>query len=144
MLLLLFVCFLPKLKAFLFGIEMLWYFQVNSKRTLPYIYMYPFSLNPLPSRLPHNIEQSSLCYAVSPCQLSILLLFLNVYLLFIWLHQILVTACGIFSCGTWDLVPWPGIEYGPPEWTVQSLSHWTIKKVPWLSILNIAVCTYQS
>ena len=27
---------------------------------------------PLPSRLPHNTEQSSLCYAVVPCQLSIL------------------------------------------------------------------------
>ena len=26
----------------------------------------------LPSRLPHNIEQSSLCYIVSPCWLSIL------------------------------------------------------------------------
>ena len=28
--------------------------------------------NPLPSRLPHNTEQSSLCYTVSPCWLSIL------------------------------------------------------------------------
>ena len=27
---------------------------------------------PLPSRLPHSIEQSSLCYTVSPCWLSIL------------------------------------------------------------------------
>ena len=27
---------------------------------------------PLPSRLPQNIEQSSLCYAVGPCWLSIL------------------------------------------------------------------------
>ena len=27
---------------------------------------------PLPSRLPHNIEQSSMCYTVSPCWLSIL------------------------------------------------------------------------
>jgi len=27
---------------------------------------------PLPSRLPHNIEQSSLCYRVGPCWLSIL------------------------------------------------------------------------
>ena len=27
---------------------------------------------PLPSRLPHNIEQSSLCYTVGPCWLSIL------------------------------------------------------------------------
>ena len=28
--------------------------------------------SPLPSRLPHNIKQSSLCYAVGPCWLSIL------------------------------------------------------------------------
>ena len=27
---------------------------------------------PLPSRLPHNMEQSSRCYTVSPCWLSIL------------------------------------------------------------------------
>ena len=27
---------------------------------------------PLPSRLPHNIEQSSMCYTVGPCWLSIL------------------------------------------------------------------------
>ena len=27
---------------------------------------------PLPSRLPHNIEQSSLCYTIGPCWLSIL------------------------------------------------------------------------
>ena len=27
---------------------------------------------PLPSRLPHNIEQSSQCYTVGPCWLSIL------------------------------------------------------------------------
>ena len=28
----------------------------------------------------------------------------------------LVAACGIFSCGTWDLVPWPGIKPGHPHW----------------------------
>ena len=31
-----------------------------------------FPQTPLPSRLPHNIEQSSLCVQVSPCWLSIL------------------------------------------------------------------------
>ena len=25
--------------------------------------------------------------------------------LFTWLHQVLVAALGIFSCGMWDLVP---------------------------------------
>ena len=29
----------------------------------------------------------------------------NIYFLFIWPHHVLVAACGIFSCGVWDLVP---------------------------------------
>ena len=55
--------------------------------------------------------------------------FLNIYL-FIWLLLVLVVACGIFSCGMWDLVPWPGIEPGPPALGAQSLSHWTTREVP--------------
>ena len=38
-------------------------------------------------------------------------------------------TCAIFSCGMWtpgcsmwDLVPWPGIEAGPPNWDVESQS----------------------
>ena len=34
------------------------------------------------------------------------------------------------SCSTWDIVPWPGIEPGPPALGVQSLSHWTTREVP--------------
>ena len=30
----------------------------------------------------------------------------------------------------WDLVPWPGIEPGPPALGVWSLSHWTTREVP--------------
>ena len=45
-------------------------FQVNSKGTQRYTSILPQT--PLPSRLPHNIEQSSLCYAVGPCWLPIL------------------------------------------------------------------------
>ena len=37
---------------------------MDSKGTQPYKYMYSFSQTPLPSRLPRNIEQSSLCYTV--------------------------------------------------------------------------------
>ena len=36
----------------------------------------------------------------------------------------------LFSCGMWDLVPWPGIEPGPPALGMWSLNHWTIRKVP--------------
>ena len=49
----------------------------------------------------------------------------------------LVAACGLFSCGMqtfscgmWDLVPWPGVEPRPPIWGELSLSHWTTREVP--------------
>ena len=38
--------------------------------------------------------------------------FLKNYL-FVWLLWVLVVVRGIFSCGMWDLVPWPGIEPEP-------------------------------
>ena len=37
---------------------------------------------------------------------------------------------GIFTCGMWNLVSWPGIGPGPPAFGVQSLSHWTTRDVP--------------
>ena len=37
------------------------------------------------------------------------------------------------SCSTWNLVPWPGVEPGRPALEVQSLSHWTTRKVPLIS-----------
>ena len=62
------------------------------------------------------------------------------FLLFIYLAvQVLVVACGaliftetcrMFSCGMWDLVPWPGIKPAPPALGVQSLNHWTTREVP--------------
>ena len=77
------------------------------------------------------------------------ILFLKFIYLFIWLLCVLVAArgifvegslveaCGIFSCGmrtlscsVWDLVPWPGIEPGPPALGAWSLSHWTTSEVP--------------
>ena len=50
-----------------------------------------------------------------------LYLFKKIHLL-IWLRQVLVVACGIFSCGMWDLVPcFEGVE---------SFSCWTAREVP--------------
>ena len=46
----------------------------------------------------------------------------NIYL-FIWLCQVLVVAC------TWDLVPWPGMEPGPPTLGAQSLNCWTTREI---------------
>ena len=52
---------------------MLWQFQVHS-RAIQTIHTHVSILlqTPLSSRLQHNIEQSSLCYTVGPCCLSIL------------------------------------------------------------------------
>ena len=39
-------------------------------------------------------------------------------------------ACKLFSCGMWDLVPWPGIDPRPPALGARSLSHWITREVP--------------
>ena len=37
---------------------------------------------------------------------------------------------GVFNCGMWDLVPWPGMQPGSPALEAWSLSHWTTREVP--------------
>ena len=57
------------------------------------------------------------------------------FLIFTHLSElVLVTACGIFSFGMWDLDLWPGIEPGPPALGVWSLSYRTSREVPVLAI----------
>ena len=46
---------------------------------------------------------------------------------------IYLSAQGL-SRGMCDLVPWAGIELGPPELEVLSLSHWTTREVPPVSL----------
>ena len=46
------------------------------------------------------------------------------------MQSLLVIACGIFICGMWGLIPWPGIELGPPALGAWSLSHWATREVP--------------
>ena len=53
----------------------------------------------------------------------------EVCLVFIWLCRVLVAALGTFSCGTWDPVPWPRMEPGPPALGGRRLSHWTTREV---------------
>ena len=51
------------------------------------------------------------------------------FLIFIWLHQILVAALRIFNCGMWDIVSWPGFKPRSLTLGVQSLNHWTTKSL---------------
>ena len=43
---------------------------------------------------------------------------------------IFTVACGIISCGMWDLVPQLRIEPRPSAVGAWSLSHWTTREVP--------------
>ena len=58
-----------------------------------YIHVSILPHTPLPSRLPHNIEQSSICYTVGPCWLSIQRVSvctcqeINLFLIPTWLFQ---------------------------------------------------------
>ena len=49
-----------------------------------------------------------------PCQLYYSFL-KNIYL-YVWLHWALVAACRIFSCSTWALTAWSGIEPRSLHW----------------------------
>jgi len=56
--------------------------------------------------------------------------YLFLFALFIWLHWVLAAARGIFSCGMWDLTPWPGIKLRSRALGAWSPSHWTNGEVP--------------
>jgi len=66
---------------------------------------------------------------ISRCSIII---FLNLYFIYLfgctesWLQY---TG---FSCGMWDLVLWPGIEPAPPTLGAWNLSHWTTREVPYI------------
>ena len=63
-------------------LTMLWQFQVDSKGTQPQISISThLPQTPLPSRLPRNIKQSSLCYTVGISTLNITVCFEPVFLL---------------------------------------------------------------
>ena len=55
---------------------------------------------------------------------------------------IYLEACGIFSCGMWTLscrvlIPWPGMEPGPPALRRWRLSQRTTREVPGHTIFNL-------
>ena len=43
-------------------------------------------------------------------------------------YSVFIVACRIFSCGMWDLVPWPEIE--------PMLSIWSTREVPNFSVFE--------
>ena len=62
---------------------------------------------------------------------------LSYLFIFIWLHRLFIRACSIFcfamqilNCSMWTLVPWPGIEPGPPALEAQNPNHWITREVP--------------
>ena len=38
-----------------------------------------------------------------------------------WLCRVLGVACWMFSCGMWNLVPWPGLNPRPLHWTTREI-----------------------
>ena len=62
-----------------------------------------------------------------------------------------LTALGVscsmraLSCSMWNLVPWPGMESGPPALGAWSLYHWTTREGPshfvWrLAYISLLLC----
>ena len=72
--------------------------------------------------------------------------YFTIYFLFIYVFgctQSLLQHAGSFSCtmqtlncGSWDLVPTPGVELRPLALEAQCLSHWTTTEVPILIFLS--------
>ena len=56
----------------------------------------------------------------------------------VWLCQVLAAACGISDphCCIWDPIPSPGIEPRLPTLGTQTLSHWTTREVPGITIFE--------
>ena len=78
------------------------------------------------SLLPFRLLALRICLVTFPCSKFFFNFFLNLFV-----------CTGIFGCnlwalrcGLWNLVPWPGIEPGPPVLGKQSLSHWTNQGSP--------------
>ena len=101
---------------------------------LPFPHPFPHALSCLPGWLSpfrsHNLWQGSkgqpmmTILALVNLWLFICLAVLGLKLQYLG-SSVFIVACKIFSCGMWDLVPWPGIEPRPPALGAQSLSHWT-------------------
>ena len=65
---------------------------------------------------------------------------------FLWLRNIPLYIC-IYTpfwvflatlCGLWILVPWLGIELGPPHVKVPSPNHWTASRFPYIYLSSLS------
>ena len=63
---------------------------------------------------------------------GIVLLFNWAALILVVVHRISDLPCIVrnLHSSTWNLVPQPGIQAGPPALGAQSLNHWTTREVP--------------
>ena len=50
---------------------------------------------------------------------------------------VFTVACRLFSRGTRDLIPGPGVKARPPAFEAWTLSHWAIREVPCFHFLNV-------
>ena len=72
---------------------------------------------PLPSRLPHNIEQGSLCYTVGPCWLTVLNIavcistFQYVYNIAVCMYPFPILQLGFYHCKVYDYITFPIFLY---------------------------------
>ena len=63
------------------------------------------------------------------------------FLIFVITYGIFSWGIWTLSCNLWDLVPWPGMEPGPPALGVWSPSHWTTREVPVICLSHKHDCT---
>ena len=125
---------------------MLWQFQVDSEGPWPYIYVYQFSPKLLSRPVPHNVEQSCMCYTGGSYWVSILFLF-N------WRMIALQYCVGFCYTSTWIS---HGYTYVTPFWTSPAFylsrlswspgvsSRCQTANPPWLSIRAVCTCPSQT
>ena len=70
------------------------------------------------------------CNAFLSCDNSKVGIFKSISCLYLKNNLFIYLMVPGLSCSMCDLVPWSGVEPRPPALGVQSLSHWTTRKVP--------------
>ena len=58
-------------------------------------------------------------------------------------HLFIYLTTPDLGCDLWALVPWPGIESGPPALEAWSLTHWTIREIHLKFFINISFSSHS-